>query len=64
MSWGSYWMYYDCPRCGYKYRWPLEEMSNPRFGLCPICDLAAPLVAETKDIKPGEERRYDQYVAV
>lgn len=62
MSWGSYWMFYECPNCGTKYRWSLEELTDTRFGLCPNCDSESPLVAESKDLKHGEMEYYETFV--
>ena len=49
MSWGAYWMYYDCKNCGTHYRWTLDYLSDPDFGRCPNCGEENVLVAESKD---------------
>lgn len=54
MTWGAYFMFYQCPECGKKYRWSLEDISDPAFGQCPACHVMGELKGETKDIRQGE----------
>lgn len=39
MTWGISLMYYHCPQCGLKFKYPLDLMTlfGENFGLCPIC---------------------------
>ena len=39
MTWGISLMYYQCPICGMKFKYPLDLMSEfgNKFGLCPNC---------------------------
>lgn len=60
MTWGAYFMFYQCPECGRKYRWALEDMSDPEFGQCPSCQVMGELKGETKDISQGESR-FEEY---
>lgn len=54
MTWGAYFFFYDCPKCGKKYRWGTEDISNTDFSKCPECGEAGTLVGETRDIGQGE----------
>ena len=60
MTWGPYFMFYECPKCGRKYRWELVDLSDPQFGCCPGCGSMGMLVGESKDIKQGE-RKYEEF---
>ena len=62
MSWGAYWMYYDCKNCGTHYRWTLDYLSDPDFGRCPNCGEENVLVAESKDLKPEDAGKYADYI--
>ena len=59
MSWGTYFMFYDCPQCGEKYRWSLEDMGDKDFAQCPSCHAAGTLVGETKELGQGDTRFAD-----
>ena len=61
MTWGTYYFFYECPKCGKKYRYELEGSSNETFGLCPDCHVMGRLVGETKDIKQGEADPFVDY---
>lgn len=61
MTWGSYWMFFNCPKCGKKYRWALEELPDPLFGKCPDCRIDGKLVAETKDLDHGKDDDFADY---
>lgn len=39
MTWGLSLMYYHCPVCGMKYKYPLDMLTEfgNSFGLCPRC---------------------------
>ena len=41
MTWGISLMYYHCPQCGLKFKYPLDLISSfgDDFGLCPRCRL-------------------------
>ncbi len=41
MTWGVSLMYYHCPRCGKKFKYPLDLLSyfGDSFGLCPDCQV-------------------------
>lgn len=54
MSWGGYFFFYDCLKCGKKYRWQMEDMNELTFGQCPVCHAEGKLVGETKDVKQGD----------
>ena len=40
MTWGISLMYYHCPQCGLKFKYPLDLISSfgDDFGLCPRID--------------------------
>lgn len=63
MSWGAYYMFYDCPQCGKKYRWSLDDVTDTDFSSCPNCHTDGVLVGETKDMKQGEAK-FGDYVDV
>lgn len=50
MTWGPYYFFYNCPNCGKKYRWSIDEMDYREFSHCPNCQTPGELVGETKDI--------------
>lgn len=56
MSWGGYFMFYDCPVCGKKFKWSLEEVADAEFGQCPQCQAPGLLTGESKDLAQGEVR--------
>lgn len=60
MTWGAYFMFYQCPECGKKFRWELVDLAEAEFGHCPACGAMGTLVGETKDLKQGE-RKYEDY---
>ena len=60
MTWGAYYMFYECPECGRKYRWALEDMSDQTFGECPDCHMMGILRGESKDISQGEAK-FEEY---
>lgn len=39
MTWGVALMYYHCPKCGMKFKYPLDLMGDfgEDFGKCPVC---------------------------
>lgn len=59
MTWGPYFFFYDCPRCGKHYRWLLDDMNEPEFGECSHCHIQGELVGETRDITQGDDRFAD-----
>lgn len=58
MTWGPYWMFYQCESCNKKYRYSLEDLECKSFGACPNCGLQGKLVAESKD-NPESPEFYD-----
>ncbi len=50
MSWGAYWMFYQCQECKLKFRWELANIDSISFGQCPQCNEAGILVGETGKI--------------
>ena len=61
MSWGAYWMYYDCKNCGEHYRWSLDYISSENFAHCPNCGEENPLAFEAKDLTPETVGQYAYY---
>lgn len=59
MTWGPYFFFYECPECGKKYRWPLEDMNEDEFSRCPSCNAVGTLAGETKDVAQGETKFMD-----
>ncbi len=63
MTWGAYFMFYECPECGKKFRYELDDISEESFGRCPDRHVMGTFVGETKDIRQGENRFADyEYV--
>ena len=56
MSWGAYYMFYDCPQCKKKYRWSLDDINDTDFSNCPVCHIPGEFAGETKDMKQGENK--------
>lgn len=56
MTWGAYFMFYDCPQCGRKFRCETADLSDPDFGFCPDCHAEGVFAGETKDIGQGEAK--------
>lgn len=42
MTWGPYFMYYICPKCGKKFKYALDMLAceADTFGKCPQCGMA------------------------
>jgi|GEM_PF-353675 len=59
MTWGPYYFFYICSKCGKRYRWILDDMSEADFSNCPECHIPGELVGETRDIGK-EENKYAQ----
>ena len=58
MTWGAYWLFYKCPKCGKKFKHALETMTESYFGKCPVCGEDGILVSETKD-RPKDADEYE-----
>ena len=48
MTWGTLWMYYQCPICGRKFKYDASFIPSmgDEFGLCPTCKVEGTLVGE------------------
>lgn len=48
MSWGALYFYYECERCGKKYKYAIDMISEYKeeFGKCPECGNKGKLVKE------------------
>lgn len=59
MSYGAYWMYYQCPNCSKKVKYSLDQLSEnaDEFGTCPDCKIAGQLTGE--GTKPPQSK--DEY---
>ncbi len=49
MTWGPYWMFYQCRLCGKQYKYSVENIQMPTFGACPICKKEGALIGESRD---------------
>jgi DNA-directed RNA polymerase subunit RPC12/RpoP len=58
MSWGTLWMFYECPKCGKKFKYSIEAMSDECFGKCPVCNEDGKLVGEGKS-SPCDINEYE-----
>lgn len=59
MTWGPYYFFYECPKCGKKYRWLLDDMNEEAFSNCPDCHKPGRLTGETRDIEQGGDQFAD-----
>lgn len=61
MTYGVFWMYYECPQCGKKYKDSLDNMYDEKdqdnFGKCPECSQMGRLVGESGKL-PEDEQNY------
>lgn len=60
MTWGVSLMYYHCPRCGKKFKYPLDLLSyfGDSFGLCPDCQIMG--VYEYDGPRRKDDRDYQE----
>lgn len=59
MTWGPYYFFYECPECGKKFRWCLDDMNESSFSQCPACHTEGHLIGETKELVQGDARFVD-----
>ena len=50
MTWGAYWMFYECPQCGTKFKSETNRITEASFGKCPNCQAEGVLVAESNNL--------------
>lgn len=62
MTWGPYWMFYECQQCEKKYKYSLEDLQFPSFGKCPACKVEGKLVGESKE-SPADALDYEEVSA-
>jgi diphthamide biosynthesis protein 3 len=58
MSWGVFWMFYRCPKCGKMFKSGLDTITEREFGRCPECGAEGTLVAESGKTYPPDPERY------
>lgn len=58
MTWGPYWMYFQCSACGKKFRHELDGTPDDRFGVCPACNAKSKLTGESKNV-PADGADYE-----
>lgn len=48
MTWGAFYMYYECPECGKKFKSEEGLIADlgEKFGKCPVCGTLGKLVHE------------------
>lgn len=48
MTWGAFYMYYQCPDCGKKFRFALDLLNEmgESFGRCPVCSAEGTFIKE------------------
>ncbi|MGN0658337.1 MAG: hypothetical protein ACI4LA_01900 [Emergencia sp.] len=48
MTWGAFYMYYQCPQCGRKFRYALDLLNEmgDQFGRCPDCGAEGTFIKE------------------
>ncbi len=46
MSWGPYWMYYKCGKCGIHFKSQLDGIEEKGFGICKKCNCQADFMGE------------------
>lgn len=59
MSWGVYWMFYRCPRCGKTFKSGVDTITEPSFGACPACHIEGVLVGESGKEVPEDPYEYE-----
>ncbi len=47
MTWGPYWLFYQCPACGKKFRHTLDDTPDEVFAMCPSCKIKSDLKADS-----------------
>ena len=57
MTWGAFYMYYQCPNCGKKMKFAQDVMIElgEKFGQCPNCEIDATFVKEGPLALDGNE---------
>lgn len=48
MTWGAFYMYYQCPQCGKKFKYAIDLLNEmgDQFGKCPICNIEGTFIKE------------------
>lgn len=48
MTWGAFYMYYACPKCGKKFKYAIDllDVAGEQFGQCPNCKLEGTFIKE------------------
>mgnify|MGYP001071748532 CR=1 FL=1 len=59
MSWGVYWMFYRCPACGKNFKSGADTITQPTFGVCPVCHTQGVLVGESGTVVPPDANDYE-----
>ncbi len=59
MTWGIYWLFYQCAECGKKFKSGADTITEPSFGLCPDCHTPGTLVGESKEGYPEDANDYE-----
>lgn len=59
MSWGVYWMFYHCPKCGHKFKSGADMITAHTFGVCPVCLTEGILVGESGKNYPDDANDYE-----
>ena len=59
MTWGALYMYYHCPKCGMKFEYALDVMTEfgDEFGFCPECRRGSTVC--TLDRRKGARQKDD-----
>lgn len=60
MTWGAFYMYYQCPQCAKKFKFAIDllDEAGERFGKCPDCNVEGTFIKEgpnTEDSLDYEE---------
>jgi len=58
MTWGPYWMFYQCATCGKKFRQALDDTTIEQLGMCPSCAIKGELKAESNHY-PADANDYE-----
>ena len=58
MTWGALYMYYHCPKCGMKFEYALDVMTEfgDEFGFCPECHVMG--VYEKEGARQVDDNEY------
>lgn len=58
MSYGAYFMFYQCQKCGKKFKYSLDADKQELFGQCDVCHVVGTIVGEGCN-EPDNKMEYE-----